>query len=230
MNSELPFLTEQTGCPEHEKYKKILLILPEKFRMKIPTQNQCYLLMHEMKMMDHIAVHSLQVCRVATFLADHLNEQQNHLNHNLIRAATLLHDITKTRSFKTEENHALTGGQFLTNQGYPEVGTLVRQHVVLDVYSTKKAPREAEIINYADKRVLHDEIVPLDKRLDYILDRYAKKPEDRQRIHLLWQKTKDLENRIFRNLSFTPEDLTRLINCEDRLSDLLEYQKVCQKG
>ena len=60
--------------------------------MKIPTQEQCFLLMCEMKMMDHIVVHSMQVCRVATFLAEHLTPQQNGLNHGLIRAAALLHD------------------------------------------------------------------------------------------------------------------------------------------
>ena len=58
------------------------------------------------------------------------------LNRDLIRAAALLHDITKTRSFVTSENHALTGGQFLSDLGYPEVGDLVRQHVRLDEYET----------------------------------------------------------------------------------------------
>ena len=96
--------------------------------MRIPTQEQCFLLMCEMKMMDHIVVHSIQVCRVATFLAERLNSQQNPLNHDLIRAAALLHDITKTRGFKTKENHAVTGGQLLAERGYPEIGELVRQH------------------------------------------------------------------------------------------------------
>ena len=77
------------------------------------------------------------------------------------------------------------------------IGDLVRQHVVLDQYSVTKTLVEAEIINYADKRVLHDEIVDLDKRLDYILERYAKRAEDRKRIYLLWEKTKHLENKIF---------------------------------
>ena len=145
--------------------------------MKIPTQEQCFLLMCEMKMMDHIVVHCMQVCRVATFLAEHLDATRNGLNHDLIRVSALLHDITKTRSFKTEENHALTGGQFLAEQGYPEVGELVRQHVRLDEYPDPVTLGEAEIINYADKRVLHDRIVGLDKRLDYILEKYGKLPE-----------------------------------------------------
>ena len=183
--------------------------------------------MCEMKMMDHIVAHSMQVCRVATYLTDYLVGQHTHLNAKMIRSAALLHDITKTRSFNTGEDHALTGSQFLTDRGYPEVGDLVRQHVVLDEYSATKIPVEAEIINYADKRVLHDEIVDLDRRLDYILERYAKKAEHRKRIYLLWGKTKHLENRIFRDLPFSPDALNRILNAEDRSFELIEYQKVC---
>jgi len=145
----------------------------------------------------------------------------------MIRSAALLHDITKTRSFNTGEDHALTGGQFLADRGYPEVGDLVRQHVVLDEYPAMNTPVEVEIINYADKRVLHDEIVDLDRRLEYILERYAKRAEHRKRIYLLWKKTKHLENRIFRDLPILPEDLNRVLNAEDRSVDLTEYQKVC---
>jgi uncharacterized protein len=186
--------------------------------------------MCEMKMMDHIVVHSMQVCRVATCLTGYLVVQHPHLNAEMIRSAALLHDITKTRSFNTGEDHALTGGQFLADRGYPEVGELVRQHVVLDEYSATKIPAEAEIINYADKRVLHDEIVDLDKRLDYILERYATTPKHRERINLLWEKTKHLENKIFSDLPFPTEDLNRVLNAEDRSVDLTEYREVCRIG
>ncbi len=196
--------------------------------MKIPTQEQCFLLMCEMKMMDHIVVHSMQVCRVATFLAEHLNSAPNRLNHDLIRAAALLHDITKTRSFKTEENHAVTGGQLLAEQGYPEVGDLVRQHVRLDVYTEPVTLGEAEIINYADKRVLHDRIVGLDKRLDYILEKYGKLPELQERIQWLWGKTLVMEDEIFSDLAIAPQDLNRLLNAEDRSADVHAYQQICE--
>ena len=147
--------------------------------MKLPTKDECYQLMCEMEMMDHIVVHSMQVCRVATVLTENLTHAGIRLNFDLIRAAALLHDITKTRSFKTQENHAQTGGQYLTELGYAEVGSLVRQHVRLDAYPTVVSISEAEIINYADKRVLHEKVVSLDKRLEYILEKYAKIPEHR---------------------------------------------------
>jgi putative nucleotidyltransferase with HDIG domain len=200
-----------------------------KILMKIPTKEQCYQLICETRMLDHIVIHSLQVCRVATFLTGQLNKLENRLDYNLIQAAALLHDITKTRSFKTEENHALTGAQYLSDRGYPEVGNLVRQHVRLDEYFSGQVIREAEIINYADKRVLHDEIVSLDARLNYILERYAKETEHRERIHLLWQKTNDLEQRIFALLPFAQADLTQFIQPQGYINELRIYQKLCAR-
>ena len=100
----------------------------------------------------------------------------------------------------------------------------------MDDYNTTKIPAEADILNYADKRVLHDEIVDLDRRLDYILERYAKKAEDRERITRLWEKTRQLENRIFSELPISPEDLNRILNAEDWSLDRIEYQTVCRQN
>ncbi|MBE9545429.1 MAG: HDIG domain-containing protein [Proteobacteria bacterium] len=197
--------------------------------MQIPTKAQCYNMIFEMKMMDHIVVHSLQVCRVATLLTEHLIKQHCRLNFDLIQSAALLHDITKTRSFKTREDHALTGGEYLADRGYPEVGDLVRQHVVLDTYSVAATIREVEVLNYADKRVLHDEIVVLDKRLDYILERYAETPSHRERINVLWRKTREMENKLFKDLSFAPDDLTRLLSHNGYIAELQKYQKLADQ-
>jgi len=200
-------------------------------KMQIPTTEQCYQLMYEMKMLDHIVEHSMQVCRVALFLTNQLTKElEIHLDYDLIQAAALLHDITKTRSFDTGEDHALSGGQFLFERGYPEIGHLVRQHVRLDHYSTNGNPGEAEIINYADKRVLHDKVVLLDKRLNYILERYGKEPELHERIQWLWGKTIEMESAIFKLLPFSPEDLTNfLTNQGDNSISFLEYKNFCQQ-
>ena len=180
----------------------------------------------EMKMMDHIVIHSLQVCRVATFLTENLNKQHYRLNSDLIQSAALLHDITKTRSFKTREDHSMTGGEHLRDCGYPAIGDLIRQHVKLDTYSDAGTISEAEVLNYADKRVLHDKIVVLDRRMDYIVERYGKTPAHRERIHMLWQKTRELEKKLFKNLPFAPDDLTRLIPHNGYTTELRKFQKL----
>jgi len=116
----------------------------------------------------------------------------------------------------------------LTDHGYPEVGDLVRQHVRLDEYPSPITLGEVEIINYADKRVLHDRVVSLEERLAYILGKYGKIAEHRQRIRQLWEKTKEMETEIFRTLTFSPDDLTHLINSEDRSAEVREYQQACR--
>jgi uncharacterized protein len=184
--------------------------------MNIPSQKECYGFIQEMGMMDHIVDHSEQVCRVACCLAHNLNREGIRLSPALIRAAALLHDITKTRSFSTSENHAETGGKFLQEKGFAEVGHIIAQHVKLDTYAVlSNSPGEAEIVNYADKRVLHDQIVSLKDRMAYILDRYADSVESRERILGLWNKSKDLEKRIFDYLPFQPQALKQTVEKEN---------------
>ncbi len=166
--------------------------------MNIPTPEKCYSLQKEMGMLDNIIVHCQQVCRVALTIVNNANGQSSNINLGLIVAAALLHDITKTRSFKTKEDHAQTGEQYLREHGYPEVGRIVGQHVHLVDYDRSGQPDAAEIINYADKRVLHDQVVSLDRRMQYIADRYGTDPLRKKRIQLLWGQTRRLEARIFR--------------------------------
>jgi uncharacterized protein len=179
-------------------------------RIRIPTEAECGRLIAEMGMLENIVDHCRQVCRVSLLIVDHL--KPDGLNRELIRAAALLHDITKTRSFQTREDHAETGAQLLTDLGYPEVGRIVGQHVRLDRYFASKSPAEEEIVNYADKRVLHDRIVPLSERMGYILEKYGQEPERKRAILLLWEKTEALEGRLFAGLPFAPEEINRLLD------------------
>ncbi|UCF93151.1 MAG: HD domain-containing protein [Desulfobacterales bacterium] len=197
--------------------------------MRIPSKKECYRLMCEMEMLDHIVQHSLQVGRVASFLVDRLTLLDVRLHRELIQAAALLHDITKTRSFQTGENHAVTGAEFLTDLGYPEVADLVRQHVRLDIYFAEESPDEAEVVNYADKRVLHDKVVTLDQRMGYILAKYGKAPDHQERLRWLWEKSELMEDRIFSDLPFLPEEINRFMNPEDGAKEFDRYQKVCAR-
>jgi putative nucleotidyltransferase with HDIG domain len=182
--------------------------------MQIPSAMRCYQLISEMKMLEHIVDHSVQVCRVSIFLVDHMKTEKIIINRELVQASALLHDITKTRSFGTKENHVITGARFLSQRGYQEVGSIVKQHVRLKGYFFSEMPTEAEIVNYADKRVLHDTIVSLSERMNYILERYGKEPVAQKRIRWLWEKSEALEEKLFKNLPFYPDEIERLIWAE----------------
>lgn len=175
--------------------------------MKIPSIEQCYALMTEMSMPDHIVSHSQRVCQVAMLMVDHLPIEEACVNRKLVQASALLHDITKILSFKTKENHASSAARFLETLGYPEVGAVVGQHVLLESYDAIGLPGEAEIVNYADKRVLHDRVVPLEDRMRYVMNRYGRSSGDRQRIQWLWDVTEALEKKLFGFLPFSPDQL-----------------------
>jgi putative nucleotidyltransferase with HDIG domain len=175
----------------------------------IPSDAQCRKMMAETGTLQNMVAHSLQVQRVSLFIADHL--EAGGLNRELLSAGALLHDITKTRSLVTKEDHARTGEALLAEKGYPEVGRIVGQHVFLDSYLFGREPSEAEVVNYADKRVLHDSVATLTERMEYIVERYGASPERRDLIKLLWDRSLELELRLFKLLSFSPEDLARLM-------------------
>ena len=194
--------------------RSVMKYLMNEQRIKIPSEAECRRLVAGMGMLENIVAHSRQVCRVSLLIVDHLKPDHlkpDGLDRDLIRAAALLHDITKTRSFQTLEDHAETGAQLLTEIGYPEVGRIVGQHVRLDRYFASVVPTEAEVVNYADKRVLHDRIVPLGERMGYILEKYGREPERKRAILLLWEKTEALEARLFAGLPFAPDDISRLL-------------------
>lgn len=192
--------------------------------MIIPTKEDCYRLMHEMKMLDHIAAHSFQVCRVALLITDNLNTKDKFLNRNLVMSSAILHDITKTRSIETGEMHAETGGIFLKEKGYPEVSDIVRQHVRLDNFSENTPVNEAEIVNYADNRVLHDRIATLEERMNYIVERYGVSPELKKKLQEIWNVSIALERKIFNNIPFHPDLLVQQLKLVDASSEIKEHR------
>lgn len=172
-------------------------------------------------MMDHIIDHSIMVSNVARFLSCKLKKHSPNLDTRLATSAALLHDITKTRSFDTKEIHSETGCQILTQLGYPEIGDIIRQHVVLDSYKNNSAVSVQEIVNYSDKRVLHDKVVSLDERLEYIAIRYGTRQEFRDHIQIMWKNSVDLENKIFSYLDILPDQLSESVTDDIKKEDWL---------
>ncbi len=179
--------------------------------MNTPSKKECFRLIQKMDMMDHIVDHSIMVSNVALCLCRFLEEKFPQINIQAVRSAALLHDITKTRSFSTGETHSDTGYTLLKSLGYPEIGDIIRQHVILDPNTNDTSISEQEIVNYADKRVLHDQIVSLERRLEYIRVRYGAKPEFRNRVKIMWKSALNLEKKLFEQLPFKPSQLQDLV-------------------
>lgn len=187
--------------------------------MNIPSKNECFKLIKTMKMMDHIIDHSIMVANVALFLSNELKKIYPAINTRLTISAALLHDITKTRSFETNEIHSETGATILTEMGYPEIGDIIRQHVLLDSYKSQSPISEQEIVNYSDKRILHDNIVSLNKRMEYIQIRYNIGTEFKERFQMMKTNTLALEKKIFNLLNISPDQLADHIKQEIKKED-----------
>lgn len=172
-----------------------------------PSRQTCLELLKRRRVPQHIIVHSLQVERVVRFLAVFLNERGENLDLRLLEAAALLHDITKIDGLRTGRNHARTGAALLRAHGFDRVAEIVEHHIVVP-----RAPRlfkvtEDELVNYADKRVMHDRIVTLQERFEDIKDRYGNDQQSQAMIGASLERAREIERKIFRNLPMRPAEL-----------------------
>jgi len=178
--------------------------------MVIPTRRRCLDLMKQAKMPEHIQKHSLVVAEIAVYLGGLLYQNCTCLNLPLLEAGALLHDIAKDRALATGERHEKVGAKMVEDWGYPLLSPIVKEHVVLDRTVLHGPITESLLVNYADKRVKHDQIVSLGDRFFDLIDRYAKTEEHRawllEKFHLYGL----LESKIFEHLTLNPNDLCRV--------------------
>lgn len=181
---------------------------------RIPSPDECYALLGAYHVPGHIIQHSEVVCMVAVFLAEHLNKQGQDLNIPEIRAAALLHDLTKMEGLEEGRDHAKSGNEVLAKLGFERIGEIVGEHIRLKEKTGLKELSEEEILNYSDKRVMHTSVVSLAERFVDLKERYGANGLDEnamERIARLEAKTHELENRIFAALDFTPDELPLLL-------------------
>lgn len=182
--------------------------------ISLPSYNQCLQLMDAHGMLPNIREHSFAVMQVARVLGDALADAGVDLSLPLVAAGALLHDLGKTACLGTLNNHAEYGAGILEDLGYPHVAQVVREHVHLFTDITYTGPlREAELVNYADKRVLHDEVVTLAARFADLRVRYGRTPEALARLNATEARSRTLEEKIFAALVLTPSNLLHLNDC-----------------
>jgi uncharacterized protein len=148
---------------------------------RIPSRAECDKLMVQYSMLQKIVAHSMQVMNVSLSIIDNLKSGV-HVNRDLVIAAALLHDITKTKSLETKERHDESGGALLRELGFPSTAEIVEQHVIFRNLNLDGRLEEREIVYYADKRVLHDTIVTIDERVHDLVQRYGTVEEIRNLI------------------------------------------------
>ncbi len=179
--------------------------------VSLPSYADCLSLMAAHGMLPNIREHSFRVMQVADYLGAALKAAGYELNLPLVSTGALLHDIGKTACLGTANNHAHFGAEILAGLGYRELAQVVREHVRLEDDLPDSRPlREAEVVNYADKRVLHTRVVSLTERFADLEVRYGRTPEALVRIAAMAAQTQVLEEKLFAPLSLDPQDLLRV--------------------
>ena len=165
-------------------------------------------------MLPNIREHSFRVMEVALFLGAALTEAGFDLSLPLVETGALLHYLGKTPCLGTLNNHAVWGAVILEELGYPLVAQVVREHVHLSSDISDLRPlREGELVNYADKRVLHETVVTLTDRFADLRVRYGRTPEALARIQATEIRSRALEEKIFAPLALTPSNLLHFNHC-----------------
>ncbi len=174
---------------------------PLRIRGTSPSPSTCRRLLAAHEVPAHIRRHSAQVARVARRFAEALHARGEPLDVALVEAAALLHDIAKAPCLVSRLDHAAEGGRVLRELGLPAVAALVERHVHLGDWDPRGPVTGAELVNYADKRVLYEDVVGLGERFADLIERYSRgQAEFEERIRRNWATMEAVEAKILSRL------------------------------
>ncbi|UCF83688.1 MAG: HD domain-containing protein [Desulfobacteraceae bacterium] len=181
-----------------------------------PSIETCFHLMDKYQMLSNIKAHSVVVAKVSRVISKGLRGAGLDISLEKTTAASLMHDIGKTSSLNSAEDHAEIGRQICLQNNFEEIADIVGEHIRLKDYKINGNYSEKEIVFYADKRVNHDKIVSLERRLAYLIKRYGRNQEGLEdAIRLNFDLCKKIEKKLFTKLGFSPEMLAQFAENEE---------------
>lgn len=163
----------------------------------VPSDDDILRWMTDVRLPEHIQKHVRKVADVCEMIADSLTQQGRVLRRNALRAAALTHDLLRFVDFasltgdavyspspdetkvwmrykeKYGTLHEKSAEKFLVEQGYPEIGRIVRTHRGHGRPDSVSETIEQYALAYADKRALVDSFVTLDERFNDFIVRYG---------------------------------------------------------
>ncbi len=208
--------------------------------MNTPTIQECEELFDQYKVPGTVRAHCHAVFTVASFLANELQKVNYPLNKNIIKPFALLHDFMKAVVLERltdppynyqpspeelEMHHSLRQKYpnmsetkvtyLLLKDKYPEFAQLFVELDELTRNPHAKVSEETKFIHYVDWRVLHNKVVLLQQRLEYIYNRYGHWIEKK---NIDWRATTQEqfahEHKLFKHLPFKPDELHKYVQLE----------------
>ena len=205
----------------------------------LPTRKECLTILAEYQVPPHIVSHSKIVAKLAVFLAQRLNENGEAINIALLEGACLLHDLLRVHDFKESDynnfernlpeegkakwqqlrakykaNSHEDAAYDILKEKYPALALTIKRHRYMALLDEKEKPDtwEEKLLYYADKRVMHDKIVPLKERLaeGHKRNAYQHGSAEQSRINIakVDPLIYEMEKEIFEKISLDPIEVT----------------------
>lgn len=143
-------------------------------KAKAPSEDECLAIWNSVGMPDHIRMHSELVAAYALFLGKQLVSRGVKLDLPGLYAAGLLHDIAKYFCLQNGGSHAQVGAAWVVQlTAEPLLAQGVLHHVYWPWQICFNSWPLPLLIQYADKRVMHNSFVDLETRFDDLVKRYG---------------------------------------------------------
>jgi uncharacterized protein len=143
---------------------------------RLPSREQAIKLLIDNNCPPKVINHCLAVTEVALRIARNLEAKGVRVNLKLVEAGALLHDIGRSKTHSVD--HSLVGAQIAQTLNLPKsVVNIIKRHVGAGITDEEAAslgwPKdnyipqtlEEKVVCYADKRVDHDKVTPIETEI-----------------------------------------------------------------
>lgn len=162
-----------------------------------PGEADCVALWDFYGMPDHIRRHSELVAAFAVHVGRFLCERGVCLDLPALYSSALLHDIAKLFCIENGGSHAQIGAAWVVQKtGEPLLGQGVLHHVYWPWQVCFKSWPLPLLIEYADKRVMHDKMVSLNDRFDDLIARYGHSGHAIKFLNKTRRKAEEMERQL----------------------------------
>lgn len=197
--------------------------------LPLPSREEIETWRREVRLPGHIALHCDAVARMAEKLGNERIARGVPLRPLALRRACELHDLLRFVDFQPhvqkkipdakepdEETKQIWGAfkkkypleheaacaEFLREQGYAELGEMIRPHGLRSIVEEPETIKtiEQKLLYYADKRVRFETEVSIEERFDEFVERYGNGMES-EWAKIARVRTKDMEKELFGSMS-----------------------------
>lgn len=177
--------------------------------MELPTVPQCLLWLRQHDASFNLIQHVQAVAASAYQTALWLRAAGHDIDPVLAHRGGLLHDLGKIKSLRNQSaglNHGEYAAKLLTEWGFTQLAEIARRHLLFSIANPDTAPitLEQKLVYFCDKIVEGAQIVPLEKRMNKLQQRYA---HDKEKIQACLPALQKMQQDLCSAMHMPPHDL-----------------------